>query len=91
VFRTPEEAAAALQAEGVPAAPVQRTSTLARDPQLLAGGFWDWMERRYVGRHLMAASPWTYDGRRPALRLPAPVLGEHTAEVLGRMKVDVRV
>ena len=91
VLKTPQEAAARLQAEGVPAAPVQRASSLARDPQLLAGGFWDHMERRYVGRHLMANSPWTYDGRRPALRRPAPLLGEHTAEVLGPMKVDLRV
>jgi crotonobetainyl-CoA:carnitine CoA-transferase CaiB-like acyl-CoA transferase len=48
------------------------------------------MERRYVGRHLMPAAPWRYDGVRPALRLPAPVLGEHSDEVLGRMHVDVR-
>jgi len=66
---------------------VQRASNLARDPQLLAGGFWDHMERRYVGRHLMANSPWTYDARRPALRRPAPVLGEHTGEVVGPMEV----
>ncbi|WP_297692748.1 CoA transferase [Phenylobacterium sp.] len=87
VLKTPQQAAALLQGEGVPAAPVQRASNLARDPQLLAGGFWDHMERRYVGRHLMANSPWTYDARRPALRRPAPVLGEHTGEVVGPMEV----
>jgi crotonobetainyl-CoA:carnitine CoA-transferase CaiB-like acyl-CoA transferase len=47
------------------------------------------MERRHVGRHLMPAAPWTYDGARPALRLPAPVLGEHTEAVLGRLGLDV--
>lgn len=88
--REARAAAAELQALGVPAAPVLRTSALTYDPQLVAGGFWDWMERRFVGRHMMAAPPFAYDGRRPALRLPAPTLGEHTAEVLGRMKVDVR-
>jgi crotonobetainyl-CoA:carnitine CoA-transferase CaiB-like acyl-CoA transferase len=86
----PMAAARRLQAAGVPAAPVQRGSALSFDEQLIAGGFWDEMERRYVGRHLMPAAPWTYDGRRPALRLPAPVLGEHTVEVLGRLHVDVR-
>jgi crotonobetainyl-CoA:carnitine CoA-transferase CaiB-like acyl-CoA transferase len=91
ITRTPEAAAAELQALGVPAAPVQRTSSLTWDPQLLAGGFWDQMERRYVGRHFMAAAPFAYDGRRPALRRPAPTLGEHTGEVMDRMKADVRV
>jgi crotonobetainyl-CoA:carnitine CoA-transferase CaiB-like acyl-CoA transferase len=91
VLRTPRAAAAELQAAGVPAAPVQRTSSLTDDPQLLAGGFWETMQRRYVGRHFMAAAPFAYDGRRPALRRPAPTLGEHTGEVLGRMKADVRV
>jgi crotonobetainyl-CoA:carnitine CoA-transferase CaiB-like acyl-CoA transferase len=85
VARAPETAAAELQARGVPAAPVQRASSLTRDPQLLAGGFWDWMERRYVGRHRMAAAPFAYDGVRPALRLPAPTLGEHTAQVLAEL------
>jgi crotonobetainyl-CoA:carnitine CoA-transferase CaiB-like acyl-CoA transferase len=86
----PEAAARRLQALGVPAAKVERSSDLYQDVQLVADGFWDWMERRYVGRHLMPAAPWRYDGARPALRLPAPVLGEHTAEVFGRMHVDVR-
>lgn len=90
IVREPHAAAAELQLLGVAAAPVQRASSLTHDPQLLAGGFWDEMERRYVGRHFMAAAPFAYDGRRPALRIPAPTLGEHTAEVLGRMKVDVR-
>ncbi|HEV2531413.1 CaiB/BaiF CoA-transferase family protein [Phenylobacterium sp.] len=88
--RDPREAAAQLQRLGVAAAPVLRGSDLSWDEQLIAGGFWDWMERRYVGRHLMPAAPWTYDGARPALRLPAPVLGEHTGELLGAMHVDVR-
>ena len=90
IVRDARAAAAELQGFGAPAAPVQPMSSLTHDPQLLAGGFWDEMERRYVGRHFMAAAPFAYDGRRPALRLPAPTLGEHTDEVIGRMKVDVR-
>lgn len=85
-LRPPAEAAAELQALGAPAAPVQRTSSLTYDPQLLAGGFWDEMERRYVGRHVMVAAPFAYDGVRPALRLPAPLLGEHTEAVLARRR-----
>lgn len=85
-LRPPAEAAAALQALGVTAAPVQRASSLTWDGQLLAGGFWDEMERRYVGRHLMVAAPFAFDGVRPALRLPAPLLGEHTEAVLERRR-----
>jgi crotonobetainyl-CoA:carnitine CoA-transferase CaiB-like acyl-CoA transferase len=91
IGRTPETAAAELQRHGVPAAPVQRSSSLTYDPQLNAAGFWDWMERRYVGRHMMCAAPFAYDGRRPALRLPAPLLGEHTHEVVAPMRVDLKV
>ncbi|THD79411.1 MAG: CoA transferase [Phenylobacterium sp.] len=90
VMRPPDVAAAELQALGVAAAPVRRSSSLTYDPQLLAGGFWDWMERRYVGRHVMAAAPFAYDGVRPALRRPAPILGEHTDEVLGQLRAGPR-
>lgn len=79
-------AAAELQKLGVPAAPVQRASFLTEDPQLMAGGFWGEMERRFVGRHFMAAAPFAFDGARPALRSPAPVLGEHTEEVLAAIR-----
>lgn len=81
--RDPQAAAEELQDAGVPAAPVQRVDALGYDPQLIAGGFWTELERRYVGRHLTPAAPFAYDGARPALRRPAPTLGEHTAEVLG--------
>jgi crotonobetainyl-CoA:carnitine CoA-transferase CaiB-like acyl-CoA transferase len=87
-LRDTGRAAEQLQRLGVPAAPVQRTSILTYDPQLLAGGFWDWMERRYVGRHMMCAAPFAFDGRRPALRRAAPTLGEHTEEVLAELKAQ---
>jgi crotonobetainyl-CoA:carnitine CoA-transferase CaiB-like acyl-CoA transferase len=80
--RTPEDAAAELQAAGVSAAPVQRTDQLCYDPQLMAGGFWLESERRHVGAHLIPAAPFAYDGVRPAIRRPAPTLGQHTDEVL---------
>ena len=80
------DAAARLQAAGVPAAPVQRTADLGDNAQLVAGGFWTEMERRYVGRHLTPAAPFAYDGERPALLRPAPTLGEHTGEVLAELR-----
>ena len=79
------EAAETLQAAGVSAAPVLRVDMLSYDPQLVAGGFWPTMERRYIGPHIIPAAPFAYDGARPALRWPAPTLGEHTDEVLGEL------
>jgi crotonobetainyl-CoA:carnitine CoA-transferase CaiB-like acyl-CoA transferase len=83
--RAPDEATQTLQAAGVSAAPVQRADQLCYDPQLTAGGFWVQSERRYVGAHLIPAAPFAYDGARPAIRNPAPTLGEHTDEVLAEL------
>jgi crotonobetainyl-CoA:carnitine CoA-transferase CaiB-like acyl-CoA transferase len=83
--REPAAAAARLQAAGVPAAPVLPPHALTYDAQLQAAGYWLEMQRPFVGRHLVGASPFRFDGERPALRLPAPVLGEHTDEVFGAL------
>jgi crotonobetainyl-CoA:carnitine CoA-transferase CaiB-like acyl-CoA transferase len=80
--REPEAAAAALQAAGVPAAPVVPGHRLASHVHLAARGAWTSIERRHVGRHLMAAPPYRVGGDRPAVTRPAPLLGEHSAEVL---------
>jgi crotonobetainyl-CoA:carnitine CoA-transferase CaiB-like acyl-CoA transferase len=71
-----------LRARGVPVAPVQPASALGRDPQLVATGFWETIDRRYVGSHALGAPPFRFDGVRPVARRPAPTLGEHTAEIL---------
>jgi crotonobetainyl-CoA:carnitine CoA-transferase CaiB-like acyl-CoA transferase len=84
--RMAAEAAEALQAAGVSAAPVLRVDQLGYDAQLMAGGFWPQMERRYVGAHIIPAAPFAFDGARPALRWPAPTLGEHTAQVLAELR-----
>lgn len=80
--RDPQAAAETLQAAGVPAAPVNPAQRMLADPQLASCGFFEAMERQVVGRHLVAAAPFRFDGRRPRLRRPAPLLGEHTHEVL---------
>lgn len=83
--RSSEAATEQLQAAGVPAAPVYRVDQLGYDPQLASTGFWLEMERAYVGRHITPATPFAYDGERPALRFPSPTLGQHTAEVLAEL------
>ena len=83
--RRADECASALQAAGVPAAPVRPASSLGRDPQLVASGFWQTLERRHVGRHTLGAPAFRLDGARPAPRRPAPTLGEHTEEVVAQL------
>jgi crotonobetainyl-CoA:carnitine CoA-transferase CaiB-like acyl-CoA transferase len=84
--RTAADAAQALQAAGVPAAPVVPGHDLAEQPHLLASGCWMRLERKHVGRHIMAAPVFRIDGRRPASTRPAPLLGEHTDEVLADLE-----
>jgi crotonobetainyl-CoA:carnitine CoA-transferase CaiB-like acyl-CoA transferase len=86
--RSAEDAAELLQAAGVSAGRVQPMDSLCYDPQLSGAGFWQEMERRYVGFHLMPNAPWTYDGARLALRNPAPTFGEHTDEVLAELAAE---
>ena len=79
------EAAARLQAAGVAAAPVQGAHDLTYDPQLVANGYWVELDRAVIGRHLVPAAPFCFDGVRPPLRRPAPTLGQHTDEVLAEL------
>lgn len=83
--QSPMEAAAKLQGIGLAAAPVLRSTGLCHDEHLLASGYWPVMTRAYVGDHHAPAAPFRFDGRRPALRLAAPLLGEHTDEVLAEL------
>jgi crotonobetainyl-CoA:carnitine CoA-transferase CaiB-like acyl-CoA transferase len=80
------EAAARLQAAGVPAAPLVRSDQLATEPQLVASGAWLRLARRHSGAELMGAPPYRLDGARPAVSRPSPLLGEHTAEVLDGLR-----
>ena len=79
------QAAASLQAAGVAAARVQGAHDLTDDPQLVATGHWVELERAVIGRHLVPATPFRFDGVRPPLRRPAPTLGQHTDEVLAEL------
>ena len=79
---TSAELAARLAAEDVPHAPVNRVATLHEDPQVIANGLVVEMQHPTGGR-LRTPRPVARFDRTPAsLRRPAPVLGEHGAEVL---------
>ena len=81
--RTPEDVLAVLRAHRVPAERVVQSPEIDQDPQMQARGFWEVVEHPIVG-------PITYPGwpvrissiEGPWHREPAPLLGQHTEEVL---------
>ncbi|HEX2171336.1 MAG TPA: CoA transferase, partial [Dehalococcoidia bacterium] len=77
-------AASELQAEGVPAAPVQEAWELLRaDPHLAARGFYVRLDHPACGEVVTSRLPVTFSATAPAIGRPAPLLGEHNTEILG--------
>lgn len=71
-----------LQAEGVPAARASNVADLLADPHLLQRGFWQTIDRAFVGAHRVNSAPYR-EGERPyAVNSPAPTLGQHNHQVL---------
>ncbi len=87
------ELAERLQAAGVPAAPVQRTSDLFADPQLAHRLAWRELPHPVLGRFHYVAPPFRLS-ENPAQVRRSPLLGEHTGwlcrEVLGLSEEEVR-
>ena len=79
--RDPPRMAELLQAAGVPAGPVLRPDQLHEDPQLRARGFMVETEHPTGGRRRHPGIPWRASHLEPVYRA-APLLGEHTHEVL---------
>jgi crotonobetainyl-CoA:carnitine CoA-transferase CaiB-like acyl-CoA transferase len=77
-----EAAADALLALGVSAAPVRDTRTVLHDPQLQARGFFVPVDHPEAGCHPQAGVPWKLSRTPAAVTRPAPMLGEHSREVL---------
>ena len=82
--RSASEWVALLQAADVPCGPVASLDDVIADPQFSGRGMFpegpgeDGRPRRYV------ANPLIIDGTRPPVRRPAPHLGIHNDEVLGK-------
>lgn len=69
-----------------PAAPVHTEAGLLTSEAL--AGFWTGEERAVVGFHLYPSLPIVTDGERPMPPGPAPMLGQHTGEVLAALGID---
>ncbi len=73
----------ALVSAGIPAAPATDPRRASDHPQLNARGFYEPVEHPVVGTQPVAGLPWRAAGVDRWIHRPAPVLGEHNAEVLG--------
>lgn len=80
--RTVGQVVAALEDVGVPVGPVRTIGQALDDPGTLSRGMIVTFDRADVAGARVVNTPWKIDGAPPALRLPPPRLGEHTAELL---------
>ncbi len=81
--RTTEEALAELEAARVPAGPVYSPQQALDDPQVLGGGFLQDIDYPGAPRPApLVAAPVRLLGTPAAIRRRAPMLGEHTDEIL---------
>lgn len=80
--RAPREVMELLQAHGVPAGAVHTARDVVEDPQLRARGFIVALEHERMGRVEQGGIPVRLSDTPGALRSPAPLLGQHTVEVL---------
>ncbi len=83
VCQDPHELMALLQAVGVPAGIVQRSSDLLRDPHYCERGFYRYLDHPEMGNIPYAGHPYRIRGYNNGPRFAAPALGQHSFEILG--------
>ena len=83
--RTSREWLERLRAEGVPCAPVLSREDLLADPQIAANQLIVSSEHPHAGPMLQTRPAARFDRTPAGIRRPAPLLGEHTDEVLGEI------
>ncbi|MCX7173100.1 MAG: CaiB/BaiF CoA-transferase family protein, partial [Proteobacteria bacterium] len=83
VMKTTAAWIALLEGEGVPCGPINNLAQVFDDPQVRARGLKLEMTHPLAGSVPHVASPIRLSATPVAYRLPPPLLGEHTREVLG--------
>ena len=76
-----------LDGAGITWAPVAGLPDLVDDPQARANGMFAQVEHPELGTFETLAAPFTMSRAEVAVRGPAPALGQHTDEVLGRFGI----
>lgn len=74
-----------LEGAGVPAGPVRTLAEVFADPQVQALGLDATLEHAAYGALRTAGTPFVFSQTPASLRLPPPLLGEHTAEILAEL------
>ncbi len=74
-----------LQAAGVPAMRVHVSDSIASDPHLLSRGFIQTVDHPKLGPRQVVGLPWRFSGDGVGIREPAPLLGQHNDDVLGKI------
>ncbi len=79
---------ARLQSAGVPCAPILTLDRVAAEPQTEASGMLISAKHPRLPDYRTVGLPIRWDGERPGVTRVPPLLGEHTAEVLGILGYD---
>jgi crotonobetainyl-CoA:carnitine CoA-transferase CaiB-like acyl-CoA transferase len=88
--RTTAEWVATLETAGVPCGPINTIADVFADPQVQARGIQRAMRHGAGGDVQLVANPVRLSETPPTYRLPPPLLGAHTREVLGeRLGLDL--
>ena len=80
-----DELLARLQEAGVPSAPILTLNRVAAEPQTEASGMLIPFKHPRLPDYRAVGLPIRWDGERPGVSRVAPLLGEHTAEVLAEL------
>jgi len=83
--RTVDEWLAALSAAGIPCGPINTIDKVISDPQILAREMIVETEHPVAGRVKMANLPIKMSATPGKVEKPAPLLGQHTAEILAEL------
>lgn len=80
--RTTREWLAEFDAAGIPAGPINKVGEMLSDPQVLARDMVVELDHPKAGRTRAIGLPIKFSATPGAIRRPAPLLGEHTREIL---------
>jgi crotonobetainyl-CoA:carnitine CoA-transferase CaiB-like acyl-CoA transferase len=83
--RTKQEIVEAGQAAGVLCGPISTTEDLVNDPHWKARGFWEEVEHPVAGTLTYPGAPFKMKESPWRITRPAPLLGQHNAEVYGEL------
>ena len=75
-----------LESAGIPAAPIYKPEESLSDEHLLARGMIIEIEHPAIGAFKMLGNPMNFSNTPVTYRRPAPMLGEHTVEILTELR-----